>query len=143
MEHNLNPCHTHLLNSNSYVASSGCKNFVAWYMEKVGHVLIEPDTKKNAVLAIVGKVLENCLDCNRHGNFRKQNFQSGCKTMDKAKYQVMLGKPDNTPFADNFNIAVDTLATLQDKIAHGPDCKNLIIKEQQVRMLCFMRGIFK
>ena len=72
MEHDLVPRQTQLLKSNSYVASTGCKNSVTWYKEKAGHVLIDPESRTNAVLAVVGKVLESRLDCDGHGNFRKR-----------------------------------------------------------------------
>ena len=143
MEHDLNPRRTRLLNSNSYVASAGCKKNVVWYSEKAGHVLIESDTKKNAVLAIVGKVEENRLDCDGHGNFRKRIFQTGCETLDKAKYQLMLGKPMDTLFADDFDIVVDTVSSLQGNIAEGGTRENFILKECQERFLRFTRGIFE
>lgn len=143
MDHDLHPRRTRLLKSNSYVASTGCKNSIAWYTEKSGNVLIEVDTKRNAVLAIVGKVLEKWLDCDGHGNFRKRVFQTGLETLKKAKYQVLLGRPDDTPFTEDFDIAVETLSSLQGNIAVSPDRENFIIKERRERSLRFTRGIFE
>lgn len=103
---------------------------MAWYKEKSGNVLIEANTKRNAVLAIVGKVLKNHLDCDGHGNFRKWVFQTGLETLKKAKYQVLLGRPNDTPFAEDFDIAVETLSSLQGNIAVSLDHENFIIKER-------------
>ena len=143
MEHDLQPRRTRLLKSNSYVASPGCKNSVTWYREKAGNVLIEPNTKTNAVLAVIGEILENRLDCDGHGNFRKRVFQTGIETLDKAKYQLLLGKPNDTPFAADFDVAVDTLSYMQGKIATAADRENLIIRERQEKTLRFTREIFE
>ena len=143
MEHDLVPRRTRLLKSNSYVASPGCKTSVTWYKQKAGHVLIDPESRTNAVLAVVGKVLESRLDCDGHGNFRKRVFQDGVEMLDKAKYQLLLGKPNDTPFADDFDVAIDTLSAMQANTAIGVDRQNLIIRERQEKSLRFTREIFE
>ena len=84
MEHDLLPRQTQLLNSDSYVANTTFRNVFTWYSQKTGNILIEKQSKKNAILAVVGKVLENRMDCEGHGNFKiehtklsgKQNINS-------------------------------------------------------------------
>lgn len=65
------------------------------------------------------------------------------ETLDKAKYQLLLGKPNDTPFAKDFDVAIDTLSTMQANMAMGVDCQNLIIRERQEKSLRFTREIFE
>lgn len=105
MDHNLLPWHLQLLNLDSYVATSCFLNDFIWYLQKTGHIVIEKHSKKNAILTVVGTVLDNHFDCEGHSNFRNWTFES----MQKAKYQLLLGEPTDTPFANDFITAIDNL----------------------------------
>ena len=71
-----------------------------WYSQRTGQILVKTKSKQNAVLAVIGRVLENCLDCSAWGNFGKREWEK----LVKAKYHLLLGKPDNMDFAMDFDM---------------------------------------
>lgn len=139
MDHDLLPWRSRLLKSDSYVPTPYFPHNFIWYSQKTSHIVIEKQSKKNAVLAVVGKVLENRMDCEGHGNFRNQTFE----ILPKAKYQLLLGKPTDTPFEEDFDVAINNLSALQDRIATHADRSNLIVEDCDAKALRFTRDIFE
>jgi hypothetical protein len=139
MELNRSPSRTRLLRSSAYTAGETCRNTFTWHSQRTGDILIKTTTKENAVLAVVGRVLESRLDCSATGNFQNRDWE----TLAKAKYHLLLGKPDDTVFADDFNIALENLANFQTLIATSNDRENFIVRERQQRALRFTRDIFR
>lgn len=139
MVHDLLPWRSRLLNSDCYVATPHFPDSFIWYSQKTGHIVIENESKKNVILAVVGKVLENRMDCEGHGTFRNWSFQ----TLPKAKYQLLLGKPCDTPFKEDFDIALDHISTLQGKIATGTNRQNFIVEDGGETALRFTHDIFE
>ncbi|KAN0130405.1 hypothetical protein V8E53_011806 [Lactarius tabidus] len=139
MEHDLTISRAKLLKLNAYTANNNCHSAVSWHSQKTGNILINSLSSANAVLAVVGEVLENCLDCSASGNYHKYNGQS----LSKAKYQLLLGKPTKSPFSDDFNSAIKNLSGIQSAIAVWPDWENLIITDKQQKTLRFTQEIFE
>jgi hypothetical protein len=139
MEHDLNPSRVRLLKSAAYAASDSFPDPFSWYSQRTGQILVKTKTKQNAVLAVVGRVLENRLDCSAKGNFGKRDNEN----FAKAKYQFLLGKADNTIFAPDFDTALLKFQQLQSTIATWPDRQNFIVDDCQKTVLRFTRQIFE
>lgn len=56
-----------LLKSNSYSGNDHLHSDFVWQSQKMGHILINETTNENAVLAVVGQVLEKGLQCASSG----------------------------------------------------------------------------
>ena len=114
-----------LLQENGYSATAQFSSTYFWHALKTGNVLIDSCNKQNAVISIVGHVLENHLDCTPSSNFADRSFDK----LAMAKFQLLLGKPDDTIFAADFNTAMQHLVELQQKISPGKPGQNLIVFE--------------
>jgi hypothetical protein len=79
------------------------------------------------------------LDCSAIGNYHEREGQ----TLEKSKFQLLLGKPTKTPFADDFDLAIKTLTGMQSAKAVWPDRENLIVTDKQQKTLRFTRAIFE
>ena len=139
MEHDLTVPRARLLKSKAYTANSNCNSAFSWHTQKNGDILIDKTSNANAVLAVVGEVLENRLDCTPSGNYHEWDRQ----TLAKSKYHLLLGKPMKTPFADDFDAAIKNLTSFQNAIAVWPDRENLIVFDKRQRALRFTREIFE
>ena len=112
-----------LLQENGYSATAQFSSTYFWHALKTGNVLIDSCNKQNAVISIVGRILENRLDCTPSGNFTDHSFDK----LATAKFQLLLGKPDDTIFTADLNTAMQNLDNLQQKISPGKPGQNLIV----------------
>lgn len=136
---NLILCCKNLLKSNSYDGNNHFHSAFSWQSQNVGHILINNATNENTVLAIVSQVLEKGLQCSSSGNYHGCNYE----TLEKAKFQLFLGKPTKTGFTNNFNATIQKLVTLQAYIVLYPLCKNLIVLNGHEKMFWFTCNMFK
>ncbi|KAF8263716.1 hypothetical protein EI94DRAFT_1485913, partial [Lactarius quietus] len=84
-----------------------------WCSDRSGHVLVDSLTSGNAVASIVGRVLDFRLNCGPTGSYLK----CGVGSLATAKFQFQLGRPDNTPFAADFDKVLEVFNQLQSATA--------------------------
>jgi hypothetical protein len=113
---------------------------VRWANEKSGHVLLEKmekekSTRTKAVVSVVGRVLEDRLNCGPNGNFINKVYGS----LRKAKYQLRLAKPTETPFGSDFDTVQDNVRILQAQRAATETHKNFIDDDE----LRFSENVFE
>lgn len=139
MENDLHCLRDRLLNSSAYAANVNFPDPFSWHSQRTGQILVKKKTKQNAVIAVVGRVLENRLHCSAQGNFGNREGEK----LAKAKYHLLLGKPDKTVFATDFETALHKLHGLQNSIATWPERENFIVRDNQQTVLRFTRAIFE
>lgn len=139
MKHNLQRYHDILLHENGYGAATQFSSSYAWHPLKTGDVLIDTRNKQNAVISVVSRVLENRLDCTPSGNFSDRPFDK----LATSKYHLLLGVPEDTVFAADYDIAMQNLESVQQKIAPGKVGQNLIVLERDKKVLRFTRPVFE
>ena len=139
MEHNLPLYRANIVQSASYAACPGFLPALGWRTDKAGHVLVSKSSNENAVVSVIGRVLELRLDCGPTGNFVKGRF-GGLQT---AKYHCLLEKPDKTPFANDFDKSLSNFERVQSNIASTANKNNFIIVDGQQKHLRFTRYVFE
>lgn len=101
----------------------------------------EKITNEDAVLILVGKVLDDRLFCGPSGNWSPNNTFGGLRT---AKYNFTLGLPDEDAFTNDFTSAFKTLGTLQNNIASTPHRLHFLLGEgEQFSTLRFATPVFE
>ncbi|KAF8271624.1 hypothetical protein EI94DRAFT_1568036, partial [Lactarius quietus] len=90
-------------------------------------------------MLIISHVLDFCLNCGPSGSFLKRGV--GC--LASAKFQLQLGRPDNTPFAADFDKVLEVFNQLQSATAISLTQRNLIVVDGLSRNIRFSRSIFK
>ena len=139
MHHNLRPYHELLTHQTGYGAASDLATSFTWHRQKTGDVLINSRNKQNAIISVVGRVIENRLDCTPSGNFSDRSFEK----LATAKFQLHLEKPDDTIFTSDFDTAMHNLESLQQKLAPGKTGQNLVVLERDEKVLRFTRPVFE
>ena len=117
MANDLASHHKNLLKCNSYGANEPFHLTFTWQLQKLGHILMNDCSNENAILAVIDEVLEKGLQCSARGNFHMCDFE----TLEKAKFQLVLGKPNKTVFANDFDTTIAKLASFQANTAHSPN----------------------
>lgn len=128
-----------LLKSNSYGGNPHFQTAFTWQSQKLGHVLVNKSTNENAVLAVIGQVIEKGLQCSSSGNYH--NCEN--ETLEKAKFQLFLGKPVKTIFADDFDMTIKKLASFQTDMALYPCRENFIMPNGRQKTLRFTHNVFE
>ena len=139
MEHNLVHYREQLLKENCYAAAYSFRHSFSWLSQRTGDILIEDKSKQNAIISVVARVLDNHLDCTAVGNL-------GNRPPDKlpsVKFQILLGKPTGTVFADDFATVLDNLEQISNDTTPGEKKENLIVTERGVNVLRFTRPVFE
>lgn len=139
MQHNLEHYRTQLLLARFYAAHPLYIQSTQWRSERSGHVLVDTSTSGHAVASVVGRVLDNHLNCGPSGGY----LNCGVGSLVGAKYQFFLRRPDNTPFAADFDKAVQNLEQLQSKTASTSARHNLIVVDGQSCNIRFTRNVFE
>ena len=139
MEHNLPLYRANIIQSPSYAACPGFIPALGWRTDKAGHVLVNKSSNENAVVSVIGRVLELRLDCGPTGNFIKGRF-GGLQT---AKYHCLLEKPDKTPFANDFDNSLSNFERVQSDIASTANKNNFIVVDGQQKHLRFTKYVFE
>ena len=81
---------------------------IKWHTEKNGHALILKKTGENAVVSLVGRILERRLDCRPIGCFQKGKYGG----LEIAKFHLLLGKPIGAPIAEDFDETIALFKTI-------------------------------
>lgn len=139
MQHNLEHYHSQLLLARFYAAHPLYVQATKWRSERSGHVLVDTSTSGHAVASVVGRVLEHRLDCGPSGSY----LNRGVGSLVGAKYQFIIGKPDKTPFAADYDKVIQHLEKLQSTTASSESRRNLIVVDGQSRNIRFTRNVFE
>lgn len=135
----LNDYETELLLSPLYVANPVFLRGIGWRAEGSGHILIDRTTNGNAVACIIGRVSDQRFNCGPEGNF----FNDKYGPLSRAKFEIQLAKPHNTPFAADFDKALDNLTKTQAQVAVTPERRNLIVADGRSKNVRFTRNMFE
>ena len=141
MQHssNLEQYRSQLFLSRFYAAHPRYQQGTKWRTDRSGHVLADRLNSANAVASIVGRVLEFRLNCDPNGSY----LNRGVGSLATAKYHFLLCKPEKTPFAQDFDKALDHLEHLQSSIASTESRRNLFVVDMIGRNLRFSRNVFE
>ena len=139
MHHNLEQYRSQLLLARFYAAHPRYMQGTKWRSERSGHVLIDTLTSGCAVASVVGRVIDFRLNCGPSGGY----LGRGLGSLVAAKYQFQLAKPENTPFAADFDKVLQNIEQLQSATASSPVRRNFIVVDGQSRNLRFTRNIFE
>ncbi|KAF8256482.1 hypothetical protein EI94DRAFT_1645826, partial [Lactarius quietus] len=90
-------------------------------------------------LSVVGHVVEQRLDCGPTGNYVTGEFRS----LENAKYQLQLTKPTGTPFAKDYEIALNTSKNMQGQVATTGDRRNFIVADGKNENFRFTKDVFE
>jgi hypothetical protein len=139
MEHDLSHYRDNLVTVPCYAANNALHSSVSWLAQRTGDILINTESNQNVVISVVGRVLDNRLDCTAIGNL-------GNRAVDKlptAKYHLLLAKPTDTIFLDDFHTAIANLEKVEKKIGSTKNFQNLIVNDRDSRVLRFTRPVFE
>ena len=141
MQHtsNFEQYRSQLLLSQFYAAHPHYEQGTKWRSEHSGHVLANRLNLANAVASIVRRVLDYRLNCGLNGSYQNQ----GVGSLVTAKYQFLLCKPEKTPFAPDFDRALEHLDHLQSAIASTQSRRNLFVVDMIGRNLRFSCNVFE
>ncbi|KAN0141070.1 hypothetical protein V8E53_000826, partial [Lactarius tabidus] len=139
MQHNLSRYRDQLLTVDCHGASKTFTSSVSWLPQRTGNILVDSKTNQNAVISVVGRVLDNRLDCSSLGNHGKRPPAK----FPTAKFHLLLGKPTKTIFADDFDITMKNLENIQDNIGSTKNHQNLVVCERGDHALRFTRSVFE
>ena len=141
MEHNLESYRTTLLRHPSYCASPVFLSGVGWQVEQAGHVLVDKLTDANTVAIVVGRVSNECLFVTPNGNCGTNFKQFG--GFSKIKFLFLIEKPNDTPFAEDFDKALENFEKIQTQIASTRKHLNFISSDDGDKLLRFTRNVFE
>ena len=143
MEHDLCGLRATLLSNELYGASAEFVASVVWGNARSGHVLLEKSpadqSRTNAVVSVVGRVVEDRLNCGPEGNYVNKDFGK----LETAKYQLRLAKPTDTPFAPDFDKVAENLKIIRTQRAATQDRRNLIVEDEVELLLRFADNVFE
>lgn len=141
MTENLTAYRARLLQNKFYAASPLFVQSVRWQYERAGHVLIDNTVHNDVVAAVVGRVIEQRLCCAPNGNYIEPGSPWG--TLATAKFQLQLGKPVGTVFANDFEKVIEQMSKIQAQVASTDDRRNFIIPDGGNKNLRFARKVFE
>jgi hypothetical protein len=125
----------------NYVASATFLSKVGWGQDGYAHMLKNKDDKDNAVIIVVGKVVDDHLSCGPTGNWASGNQYGSLKNV---KYNFTLGQPDEEVFANDFETAFKTLGKIQSSVASTPNRLHFLLGEgDKFKTLRFSTNVFE
>lgn len=139
MQHNLEQYRSQLLLARFYAAHPRYLQGTKWRSERTGHVLVDTLTCGRAVASVVGRVIDYRLNCGPSGGYIKR----GVGSLVAAKYHFQLAKPENTPFAADFDKVLQNIEQLQSATAASPVRRNFVVVDGQSRNLRFTCNVFE
>ncbi|KAF8262734.1 hypothetical protein EI94DRAFT_1704548 [Lactarius quietus] len=139
MSHDLTAYQARLAQSQYYVANSSFLHAVTWIYSRTGRILVEKASKNNAVVCVVGHVVEQRLDCGPTGNYITGEFGS----LQKAKYRLQITKPTGTPFTKDYDVALTALKVLQNQATSTGDRRNLIVVDSKNENIHSTKDVFE
>ena len=60
-----------------------------------------------------------------------------------AKYQLLLGEAGRHHLCTDYDIAMQNLESVQEKITPGKTGQNLIVLKREKKVLCFTQPVFE
>jgi hypothetical protein len=138
MQHDLQSYRAELLRIPSYCASPLFLSGVGWQTKDSGDVLVDKDCNANTVAIVVGRVLDHRLFVTPNGNYSKDAFGDFSTT----KFLFLIGKPTDTPFAEDFDKGLECFSKIQNQIASTPKRLNFITTTGRCKSLRLTRNIF-
>lgn len=135
---NLESCHAEVASSLLYAAHASFLQTVTWRYHRSGRVLVGKTGKKNALVSLVARVIKQRLDCGPCGNYTGE-----FGTLASAKYHLQITKPAETPFAEDYDLALQNFRALQDQAASTEDRRNFIVVDGQNENLRFTCNVFE
>lgn len=139
MEHDLQNYRATLLCVPSYCASPIFISSVGWQVEWAGHVLVDKSSNANTVVLVVGCVSERRLFVTPDGNYQTNQFSD----ISIAKFLFLIGRPDDTPFAEDFDKAMEYFIKIQNQRVSTPKRLNFIVTDGPNKNLRFTWNVFE
>jgi hypothetical protein len=125
----------------TYAAAAAFLSHIGWGQDGSAHMVQNKVDKKDSVIIVVGKVINDRLFCRPAGNWSVGNQYGSLKS---AKYAFTIGQPDEEVFANDFDIAFKNLAKIQANIASTPHREHLLIGEgEQIHNIRFTANVFE
>ena len=125
----------------NYVAAAAFLSNVGWAQDGFAHMLKNKDTRDDAVVMVIGKVIDDCLFCGPTGSWLTGN-QYG--SLEGAKYTFVLGWPKEEVSASDFDITFKALGKIQSSVVSMPHRMHFLIGEgEKFNFLRFSTNIFK
>jgi hypothetical protein len=123
----------------TYTPSTCYLSALGWKRVNTGSNLVTKATGADLVSIVVGCVREYRFNCGPTGSFNAK-FGTG---LEKAKYEFVIGRPDNTVFATDYDTAVQNLTKASQTVCSTQDQRYFILqevaKEQDLR---FVANVF-
>ncbi|KAF8267360.1 hypothetical protein EI94DRAFT_1801764 [Lactarius quietus] len=138
MSHDLTVYQARLAQS-QYVANSSFLHAVTWRYSHMGRILVEKASRNNAVVCVIGHVVEQRLNYGPTGNYITGEFGS----LQKAKYQLQITKPTGTPFVKDYDVALTALKVLQNQATSMGDRHNLIVVDGKSENIRSTKDVFE
>lgn len=110
----------------NYVNRPGFVQTVGWDREDMSDVLVERQTKRLAVLVLVGKISTSKMWCGPIGNFASEVTYGD---IDKAKFQFTVTCPEDPILAQEYEKAIKVLRLLQRDVAKTERQQHLLVND--------------
>lgn len=143
MQHDLQQHRSILLCIPSYCAIPVFLSGVGWEVENSGHVLVDKANNANAVAIVVGRLLDYCYFVSPNGTYSGNPGSDKFGDISNAKFLFVIGKPDNTPFTEDFVKVFDVISKVQNQVASTPTPVNFMCSTGTSKVLRFTRNIFE
>jgi hypothetical protein len=125
----------------NYAANVLVASQYGWKQEGSGLVAVDKPAGDDAVLVVVGKIVNSKYKCGPAGNYNPKYDRDS--PLSKAKFQLVLGVPNDPVFSDDFNKAFDNLIRLQNSVAHTTDKRFLATLEGHIRNISISAKMFE
>lgn len=120
--------HRYLQTLPTYAANADCLKHVAWTQDGSSHILANKSDKSDAVLIVVGRVVNDRVFCGPAGNWSSKNSFGSLKT---ARYQFTISAGEADLLAADFEAAFKMLSKIQGAIAFSPKREHLLVGENE------------
>jgi hypothetical protein len=124
----------------NYLGSAVGLDAWGWKQEGTGVVAVEKSNREEAVFIMVGKVVDSRFRCGPVGNYNMRYKDD--TPLQKAKYQLSIGVPDEPALVDDFNKAFALLKQLQTTVAAGSDKRYLLVDKNGIRNVSLSSKVF-
>ena len=139
MEHDLENYRNALLRIPAYCASPIFLSSIGWHVEDSGHVLVEKNTNANVVIIVIGRILDFRYFVTPNGNYSTNDFGD----FSTSKFLFVIGMPNETPFAVDFEKGLECFAKIQSQVASTPKRVNFIGTTGRSKILRFTCNVFE
>lgn len=110
---------TNFLALSEYVASATFLSTTAWKREGITDVLVNRADGGTKTCVLVGEVLDDRLLCGPNGNHMGKGEYA--KPFEAARFSLLLGRPQWTGYAEDFDVAQAKIADVEEKVSLTSD----------------------